>query len=246
MIGDYQNQRALIARQAVTFFLDNGLFQMCNLQNNKGNVLDLILTNNPECVLVEKADMLLIPEDEEDKSHVQMVCSLDFNPVKYNTDINQTPIYCFRRADYDNIRLELSSIDLSNIIENDDINEMVQKFYDAIYSILDKFVPKVVPRKSNEPSWHDYKLSNLKNIRNKEYKKLCENRKSDQMVDDSIFQTARDNFDSYHKKLYEEYVKEIVNESNKNPKQLWSHINGKRKSNSLPCKMEYWCQCHRQ
>lgn len=87
------------------------------------------------------------------------------------------------------------------------------------------------------PMWFDKKLINLKNIRNRQYKKLCKNRLKDMNADQSSFITARDNFDTYNKLKYEAFVTNIVQDNKNDPKKFWRFVNGKRKSNTLPCKM---------
>lgn len=239
LIGESQSMKAIVAKEVTSFFMDNGLFQMCNFENKSHNVLDLVLTNNPQYIVMEKADMLLIPEHKEDKAHTQMICTVDFNPLKHDDSGAAVPIYCFKKANFEEMRKYMDSLNISNLIESDNIDEMVHKLYELIYSVFDKYVPRITPRKSNRPVWYDDKILNLKNIRNKEYKKLCKERETNSDADPTKFHAARNDFDNYNKYLYDEYVKGIAADWKHNPKQLWSHINGKRKSNSLPCKMEF-------
>lgn len=80
---------------------------------------------------------------------------------------------------------------------------------------------------------------NLKNIRNKDFAKLCKNREIDKTTDDTSFRTARDFFDSYQKQLYENYVRKLSENYKTDVKKFWTHINNKRKSNSLPYKLKF-------
>lgn len=80
---------------------------------------------------------------------------------------------------------------------------------------FDEFIPKATPRISNRPIWYDKKLSKLKNTRNKYYNKLCRERVLNPKDDDTELVKARDEFDSYQKHLYENYVKELAENPNK-------------------------------
>lgn len=182
--------------------------------------------------------LLLIPKKREDKSHVQMICSIELNPLKYSTSTSSSR-YCFKKADFDSLRESLSTINWADQICGDDIDDMVGKLYEILYGIFDEHVPKVTPRVSNCPIWYDKKILNLKNIRNKEFNRLCKNRMNNRDADDSDFCQARDDFDNYQKQLYERYVKDLAENSKNDSKKFWSMINGKRKSNSLPCKLTY-------
>lgn len=50
LIGESECAKAIIAREATSFFMEFGLSQICNLENKKGNVLDLVITNIPDLV----------------------------------------------------------------------------------------------------------------------------------------------------------------------------------------------------
>lgn len=239
VLENSQSAKSIIANKCVSFFLQNGYSQLCNLKNKHGNVLDLVITNIPELVSVQKADILLIPEGIEDKAHVQMVCNIETDPIQFNSNTGGEQIYCFRRADYDMIREKLNEINITDIIYDTDLEKQVAKLYEFLHGFFDEFVPKATPRISNRPVWYDKQILKLKNTRNKLYKKLFHERLHNPNADDTEFIAARDEFDSYHKQLYDAYVKKLADDSKYNSKLFWKHINGKRKFNSIPCKIIY-------
>lgn len=96
IIGESESESAIIARTVTSHMLDKCYFQMCNLENKSGNVLDLVYTNMPELSLVErveKADLLLIPQSITDKAHVQMVCTIECEPNCFKIDSVLPQIY---------------------------------------------------------------------------------------------------------------------------------------------------------
>lgn len=55
VIGESESRPAAVAHSITSVFLNMGLFQMCNIENDWNNVLDLVYTNVPELVVVENA-----------------------------------------------------------------------------------------------------------------------------------------------------------------------------------------------
>lgn len=170
IMDNSQSAKSIIANKCVSFFLQNGYSQLCNLENKHKNVLDLVLTNIPELVNVQKVDLLLIPEKIEDKAHVQMSCTIEKNPITFSANTPGDQIHCFRKADYEMIREKLSEINIIDIIYDTDLDTQVNKLYEFLHGFFDEFVPKATPRISNRPVWYDKRLLKLKNVRNKLYK----------------------------------------------------------------------------
>lgn len=238
VIGESQSAKAVIAREVTSELLNLGLSQMSNFINSSGNVLELVYTNNPELAVVNKADFLMLPEWKSDKHHVPLMCTVECSPTT-NTAGDPNSIYCFKRANYDEIRDHLSNVDIMHLIGNGSTDDMVDNLYKFIYDIFDEFVPREVLRVSSKPKWHDKQLSHLKNVRNKKYKTLCENRKLCQTANDREFVDAKFEYEQYRKQLLGDFLREKASEVKTNPKSFWGYINGKRKPNQLPAVINY-------
>lgn len=240
LIGDSQSVKSIIAGEITSTMLQNGFFQMTNLRNKSNNVLDLIFTNSPELTVVTKADFRMIPEHKSDNAHVPIACTIECEPgVIPSSDSGS--VFCFRRADYDAIGEHLDRMDMMNILSGcgDDVDEMVTTFYSILHETFDLFVPKATIRSSKKPKWHDKKLNKLKNLRNKEYRKLCADRISSINADESKFIVARNEFENYRRELHAKFIKEQASNLRHNPAAFWRHINDKRKTNGLPQKIKY-------
>ncbi|XP_031629635.1 uncharacterized protein LOC116344914 [Contarinia nasturtii] len=238
ILGESESQRAVIARIISNKLLEMGLSQLCDFENVSGNVLDLFYTNMPELACMERADIKLIPDLMSDKAHVQTMCVLECQPKVYVPECTDASRFCFNKANYEEIRESLSYIDFDHLINFEDINMMMEAFYEIIYKICDQHVPKSSLKISNKPIWFNKRLINLKNIRNREYKKLVRRRYRNDNADVSEFVKAKTNFDDYHSECYNNYIKEIAVNSKHNPKKFWQHVNGRRKSSGVPCKVE--------
>ncbi|KAG4066151.1 hypothetical protein HA402_010353 [Bradysia odoriphaga] len=223
--------------------MNNGLFQMSSYKNNSGNVLDLIYTNSPELTVVSKADYRMLPLHKSDVCHVPLTCAIEFDPIVSTNSMNaddQQEVYSFRKANYDDIRAYLSTFDFPSILNNaTHIDDMLHQFYNILQDAFIRFVPKSKIRSTNKPRWHDKSLASLKNKRNKEHKKLSKMRRKTTDVNEEPFLEALSNFEKYRKELYEKYIQQQAANLTRNPKDFWKHLNGKRKSNSLPDTMNY-------
>lgn len=85
---------------------------------------------------MQKADILLIPKEIEDKAHVQMVCSIEIDQIQYNSGNDGEQIYCFRRADYNLIREKLGDINIMEIIDDDILENQVEKLYSFLHGFF--------------------------------------------------------------------------------------------------------------
>lgn len=247
ILGESTERKTEIARHFTTTMMNNGLFQMSPYRNSSGNVLDLLYTNSPELAVVSKADFNMLPTNKSDICHVPLMCTIEFVPkvsAGANDEDSQHEIYSFRKANYDNIRAHLSTFDFPNVLNNaTDLDDMVQQFYDILLDTFERFVPKSRIRSSNKPIWHNKVLASLKNKRNKEYKKLSKMREETSDVNekpnDQPFLESNFKFEQYRKELHEEFIQRQAANLSKNPREFWKHLNGKRKSNSLPDNMNF-------
>lgn len=235
MCGDSTERKSEIVRQFTSMMLNNGLFQMSSLCNSAGNVLDLVYTNDPELVVVTMADFRMLPAHKSDCFHVPLTCMIELSPVTSSQD-EQHQIYAFRKANYDSIREHLSGIDFPSVFESHigDVDEMVSKFYEILNETFEEFVPKSKIRPSTRPMWHNKELASLKNKRNKDYKKLCKDRRSNANVDVLPFLKSQQRFEEYRLELHENFIREQAKNLKHNPKQFWKYINRKRKSSGFP------------
>ena len=131
------------------------------------------------------------------------------------------------------------SIDFSYLHNIHDVNEMVDSFYELLYDAIDEFVPNASIRSNNKPIWYDNKLTNLKNVMNRQYRKLANKRKADCDADDSDFKKAQAEFNEYQQIRYNQHIKDIAESSKGDPKRFWKYINGKRNTNTIPNKLSY-------
>lgn len=230
-IGESTCIKANIARDVTS--------SMTNLCFSQMSDFALIYSNTPELTVVSKADFLIIPSGKSDDAHVPLMCTVECSPkILPVGDSNST--FCFKKANFDQIREHLSNLDLVNAINHTtDVNEMTSILYAAIYNTFELFVPCAVIRSTNKPVWHNKKLSSLKNSRNKEYKKLCDHRQNCPDADEESFLNAKSNFEQYRRQLRNDFIRDKASSLKSDSKSFWKFLNDKRTSNSLPGIINY-------
>lgn len=243
LIGESQSAKSVIAREVTTRLLDCGLFQISNLENTSGNVLDLFYTNVPELADVKRADILMLPSFKSDPHHVPTMCLIDCAPTIINNTETQS-IYCFKRANYDLIRDHLVSLNLQHLFTNSsgDVNELTSQLYSLANDTFEKFVPSTTIRATNNPRWYNKGLARLKNHRNKAFIRRSLHRKktgTDSEIHKEDFIAAREDYESYRKLLFSNFLRDQASSLKSDPKSFWRHINSKRVSNSIPSIVTY-------
>lgn len=161
-----------IAHESTSTLMDNGYFQMCNFMNNWGNILDLVYTNMPGLIMVNTPDFMLLPECKSDPAHRSIMCTIEVSPEVHLVGHSDSHIYCFKKANYDKISERLGQIDFHLLFQvllgcNDDVNAMMSIFYQIMNDIFENCITKSTLRMSNKVKWHDKRLSELRNRRNK-------------------------------------------------------------------------------
>lgn len=237
ILGESISIESNLYRETTNNILELGLSQSCNFANHAGNVLDLVYSICPELISVERAALTLFSDEHRDQAHNPILCSIECEPMKFDSNPESSSRYSFNRADYDGINRDLDALDYELLFQNDDINVSTDSFYEQLFKIIDKHVPQATPKINNHPIWFNKTAINLRNIRNREYKKLQNKRKTSENVNDTLFMDAKTKFDSYQRELYTNYVKQLAQNRNGDSGSFWRFINEKRSSNSLPSKI---------
>ena len=176
----------------VGLFNDMGFDQLINEPTHKdGKTLDLLLTNKPELI----TNVEVLPRN--------MICNSDHFGIKFNVKLDckrlkptKRKIYNFKKADFKSINSELLNVPWEHLLNDCDPDAALEKFESVVFSVCDRFIPKVTVKSSFEPPWFD---SELDSICKKKNKLLTKYRKTnDPNVNEEIkkvrkeFRTKRD------------------------------------------------------
>ncbi|CAG4985372.1 unnamed protein product [Colias eurytheme] len=131
------------------FIALNGFSQYNHIVNNRGRILDLILSNL-NISNVEVSDVILSILDPMHPPLIFAVSQLDLKYISRNKDER----FNFFKAQYDLIAEELSTIEWDNEFKTCfDVNEVVTTFYGILRKTIVKFVPKVKSHNNKYPVW---------------------------------------------------------------------------------------------
>ena len=155
-------------------FNDLGLSQLINKPtHSRGNILDILLTNNPHIIT-----NLNIHENEIIKSdHFAISCNINIKPKR--TKNTKRKVYNYKKANWHNINDELRHINWNSVLGFCEISTAWTRFKSTLFNICDKHIPKInISSKGNAP-WFDsevFKMCEKKQNLHKLYKQTKDNR----------------------------------------------------------------------
>lgn len=128
-------------------FAANNFFQINDIFNKSGSLLDLIFVN----LIQYKVKAALVPVVPEDR--YQTALSIDFIPVTNIPQIDSSHCYInFRKANYPIINAFLLSFNCLETFSNLDVTSAEYALFDALHLSILRHVPNVKFSRSNFPS----------------------------------------------------------------------------------------------
>ncbi len=145
------------------------LHQLVNFPTHKkGNILDLVLTNKPDCILnIENIGNL------SNSDHC--ILSID---VLTSYDHNEQCDYILNwsKANLTGLSNHFTSANLITNVSNLNANDGYNLLKDVINTGIEKFVPKVKRRKASCPVWMTRNIIKLSRQKRRRFAEYCENR----------------------------------------------------------------------
>lgn len=216
------------------------LFQVNNILNSNGNLLDLVFVNEPTDYTIERAYPISNPED---RYHPTINFSCPF-PSAFNPDTNNNKplkkVYTFKYSNYTTLNNLIRNTNwnllLSSTTNSHHLDQLVERFYSTIYSFFEECVPKRTIFKPSGPPWSTKELSRLKNLKNKFYKKY---KKTGSLTDYGSYSICRADYNLLNMHLYNNYLTEMKYNFKRDPKMFYNFVNSKRRSVEYPSVMKF-------
>ena len=190
------------------------------------SLLDLIFTS---IVDVQCSQTTYIIREKVDVHHPPLVCVVptDFSIKKpmIRKKLN------FYNCNYDVIMRCLNSYNWSLILQGDDIDIIVDKFYNILYEIIDTHVPKIKQKNDLFPPWFNSELKR-KTLEKKNAHIIY--KKTQSLRDKSVFCNLRAECKRLSTLLHERYMANIERSLYSDPKFFWSYSKNLRQNNSIP------------
>lgn len=217
----------------VTRYLFGDVFwQMNAVANPLGRFLDWVVTSDCDNIYVYESRS---PLSKVDQPHPPLEVTIDV--IEYRPFATETPkkAFNFKQTNFIALNENLGAVDFTQL-SNVDLDTALDAFYTTMYEAFELHVPTFSYIPSKHPPWHNKQLANLKNRKNRAHEKFMQC-KSQANYDN--FCALRSEYDATQKHFYDMYIAEIQADIITNPKQFWSYVNLKRKSNGLPHTMSW-------
>ncbi|RYE19123.1 MAG: hypothetical protein EOP45_13100, partial [Sphingobacteriaceae bacterium] len=214
----------------VDTMLDCGFQQLCNLENDAGNVLDLVFTNKFYDINLWQSTR---PMRVCDISHKAIELEIIVEGTENETAVS-AECYSYKSANYEAMNAFFNESEtLMNINQIEDLASAFDNFNNVVHEARNEFVKKVRVEKSTDPPWYTKDLKHLNNIRRKEYSRAKESKNFD------AYNAATDAFMQLQGQLFESYINRIQSKIKSDPKHFWRFVNDRRKRNEIPAVIEY-------
>lgn len=117
-----------------------------------------------------------------------------------------------------------------------DVEQMTEAFYNKLNSFLDLCVPKQIYTNLSGPPWNNKQLVQVKNKKNKFYKKF---KQTGSHLFYLKYSVCRAEYTLLSKSCYNNYINKVKYNFKRNPKSFFKFVNSKRKSTGFPSSMKF-------
>lgn len=207
------------------------LKQLNHVKNINDRILDLVISNINNSNVSESQESIV----SIDSHHPPLQAIIYLAPIELLTP--QSPIHApnYKKADYKQVRLYLSSLNWSPIFMSTNVEEATNVFNSILYNTIENCIPtSIVKRNDCYPKWVSTELKKLIQC-----KKIAHiNYKSNNSIDCyKIFSDLRNKCKSLSKKCYSDYITDVEQTIKSNPKHFWNYVKSLKDNNGCPRSM---------
>lgn len=206
--------------------------QMNFVRNGRDHILDLIMTN-VNCEVCRASD----PFVPEDSHHPALLAFIDIQYVADSVfSFNDTlEDYNFRKADLVGLYGGLAAVNWDFLSSTESVDEACGMFYDTLYSLFDRFVPRVRNTSHSKfPVWYSGSIIRKLSIKNKLFKKFKVTKSEFHLT---RYKDIRREIKGDVRAAYGEYLNRTQYRLRSDPKAFWSFVNAKRRTSRIPGEM---------
>ena len=151
----------------LNYFAYLNFYQLNHIPNYSNNVLDLVFSDDSSILVTPE-----MPLVKDDKFHppfnFNVVIKSDFRPLEFDHEY-----FNFKAASFQEINQYLGNINWNEVLNNDNVNILVDRFYHIIGDAIELYVPRCRARARKFPVWMNQELKSAiikKKIAHKKYK----------------------------------------------------------------------------
>ena len=155
--------------------LETGLEQLVNFPtHNKGNILDVIITNRPDCAF-NITDVGSLGKSDH--------CMILLETI-YSTPVNEEERYIpdWNKADIENLKIALDQLDWFELLNDKCASLAWDTFKINLFKLTDIWVPLKKIRNPKSPLWMDRNLLRLIRKKRRSYRRYKETKEHSELV----------------------------------------------------------------
>ncbi|KAF9412849.1 hypothetical protein HW555_008753 [Spodoptera exigua] len=225
------------------FLTVNGLKERNEVKNAYGGQLDVVLVS--DCIdhveVTEVDGGGLVPKRDTYHPPLEVVFSSNYHSIEkaHPSNIDTDKDWNFPKGNYKHMYYLIAEASWQEVFEAGDVDTALDCFYDVLYTIFDKCVPK--KKRSRKPSrrypiWFTFDL--IKDIKYKA--ELHRQWKSTRnRIVYNLFSELRTKIKQKMTIAYNEYIKRIQCKLNREPKAFWHHVNSLKVRGGLENRVRY-------
>lgn len=209
------------------------LFQLSNLRNTSGNVLDLLFVSEPSFVNLSVDRSTIVDGAQQDEHHIPFEMSVDYTEEKSDMAKYLT-VFRYANGNYERICQQLEAVNFQHEFNTRDTDTAYEFFMRTLNTLIEQNVPKSTFKLyTNKPKWWSTELQRLKNRRDKLYK-----RKPKGVMTEG-YATALQEFNELNERRHNDYILKLQENMKQNPKEFWEFAKINCKSTTYPNTMHY-------
>lgn len=187
-------------------------FQLSNVRNCSGNVLDLIFVNVGTIAVAKMSPASVTESSQTDKFHPPIVIEMACKSFERQQNTHKL-ISCYRKGNYGRMSQQIESLNFAQIFHNMDINAAYDYLHEFLIQKIHDNVPvKRITTYPRKPKWWTRELQAKKNRRDKLFKRKHQN--AAQIED---YRTSVLEFNQLNEVLHEKYMIEVERKLKENP-----------------------------
>ena len=141
-------------------------------------------------------------------------------------------VFNYKGANYDLLFSELQAASLLDVImQCHDVDTMWLAWYNAVMSVIESVVPKVIIRNSSQPPWFDGQVRHAIKCKRTAWRRA---KRCDSEETWAQYRAERDSTKRLLKKKHGDFINSLGVTCKENPKRFWSFFKGKTNSKTLP------------
>lgn len=242
ILGDFNVSQFIVkdvqdpkTQSIVSFINILNMKQLNETLNVNNRQLDLIISSI-NCSVVRESTPLV----GEDSHHPALVVTTHGpnvvrNNFPVNLDCNDAP-YNFKKADFVGLYNNLLEVDWEFLDNIKDVDLMCNLFYDQLYNIIDKFVPKFKTYKRKYPPWYD---SNIRYCLKVKYSYFKKYKSTNSVHYYREFSRIRNHIKRLVEDAYKNYLLSVQTKITSDPKTFWTYIRTKLGTSRIPSNISY-------